>query len=339
MTENPLVAQVRSGESPELRVLAAQGILPIAPSDLIPLQVELAQSDDELTADYARKSLDAVDSRFVAALLTTDASHEVLGYFAETSRDALVLEAVIRRRDTPRVLMVDLARRLPADLQEILLLRQDAIVECPDILRALEENPAASIYSKRRILEYREHLLPRERKARVETTAPVEAAAEELDAADWEEIEKAKDLPKEGELDTSTGLTEGQIRSLPVPVRMKLTRGASRTLRGILIKDANPLVATAVLANAAMSEDEVEQIAASRTVVDEVLAAVARKREWVSRYNVALALVRNPRTQVGVGVRLVARISVRDLKTLRRDRNVSDAVRSQADRLYKIKSQ
>ena len=162
-------------------MLAAQGILPIAPSDLIPLQVELAQSDDELTADYARKSLDAVDSRFVAALLTTDASHEVLGYFAETSRDALVLEAVIRRRDTPRVLMVDLARRLPADLQEILLLRQDAIVECPDILRALEENPAASIYSKRRILEYREHLLPRERKARVETTAPVEAAAEELE--------------------------------------------------------------------------------------------------------------------------------------------------------------
>jgi len=88
-----------------------------------------------------------------------------------------------------------------------------------------------------------------------------------------------------------------------------------------------------------MTEDEVEQIAARRTVVDEVLAAVSRKREWISRYNVALALVRNPRTQVGVAVRLVARISVRDLKSLRRDRNVSDAVRSQADRLYKIKSQ
>lgn len=339
MAENPLIAQVRSGESPELRVLAAQGILPLAASELIPLQVELAKSDDEMTADYARKSLAAVDGRFVAALLATDAPHEVLAWFAETSQDALVLEAVMRRRDTPRILMVDLARRLPPDLQEILLLRQDAIVECPDILKALEENPAVSLYSKRRILEYREHLLPRDRRSPQEAAAPAEPVSAELDASDWAEIEKARELPAEGELDTSTGLTEGQVRALPVPVRMKLTRGASRTLRGILIKDANPLVATAVLANAALSEDEVEQIAASRTVVDEVLGYVARKREWVSRYNVALNLVRNPRTQVGVAVRLVARISVRDLKALRRDRNVSDAVRSQADRLYKIKSQ
>lgn len=339
MAENPLIAQVRSGESPELRVLAAQGILPLAASELIPLQVELARSDDEMTADYARKSLAAVDGRFVAALLATDAPHEVLAWFAETSQDALVLEAVMRRRDTPRILMVELARRLPPDLQEILLLRQDAIVECPDILKALEANPAISLYSKRRILEYREHLLPRDRRAPQEAAAPAEPESAELDASDWAEIEKARELPAEGELDASTGLTEGQVRALPVPVRMKLTRGASRTLRGILIKDANPLVATAVLANAALSEDEVEQIAASRTVVDEVLGYLARKREWISRYNVALNLVRNPRTQVGVAVRLVARISVRDLKTLRRDRNVSDAVRSQADRLYKIKSQ
>jgi len=339
VSENPLVAQVLSGESPELRVLAAQGILPIAASELIPIQVELARSGDELTADYARKSLAAVDGRFVAALLATDASHEVLAYFAETSQDALVLEAVMRRRDTPRILMVDLARRLQPDLQEVLLLRQDAIVECPDILKALEENPTISLYSKRRILEYREHLLPRDRTARQEPEAPGELPAAELDAGDWAEIERARELPAEGELDSSTGLTEGQIRALAVPVRMKLTRGASRTLRSILIKDANPLVATAVLSNAALTEDEVEQIAASRTVVDEVLAAVSRKREWISRYNVALNLVRNPRTQVGVAVRLVARISVRDLRTLRRDRNVSDAVRSQADRLYKIKSQ
>jgi hypothetical protein len=339
VADDPLIAQVLSGESPELRVLAAQGILPLAASELIPLQVELAKSDDEMTADYARKSLAAVDGRFVAALLATDAPHEVLAWFAETSQDALVLEAVMRRRDTPRILMVELARRLPPDLQEILLLRQDAIVECPDILKALEQNPAISLYSKRRILEYREHLLPRERKAPQQAAAPAEPESAELDASDWAEIEKARELPAEGELDTSTGLTEGQVRALPVPVRMKLTRGASRTLRGILIKDANPLVATAVLANAALSEDEVEQIAASRTVVDEVLGYLARKREWISRYNVALNLVRNPRTQVGVAVRLVARISVRDLKTLRRDRNISDAVRSQADRLYKIKSQ
>jgi hypothetical protein len=34
----------------------------------------------------------------------------------------------------------------------------------------------------------------------------------------------------------------------------------------------------------------------------------------------------------------VARLSVKDLKNLARDRNVPDAVRSTADRLYKIKN-
>ena len=46
-------------------------------------------------------------------------------------------------------------------LQEALLLRQDAIVEEPLILDALERNPYLSPFSRRRILEYREHLLPR----------------------------------------------------------------------------------------------------------------------------------------------------------------------------------
>ncbi len=337
MAVNPLVAQVLSGESPELRVLAAQGILPIPADELIPVQVELAGSEDEVVASYAHQALTAVENRFTAAFLATDAPHEVLGYYAERTDDALLIEAIMRRRDTPRILMIGLARRLPADLQEILLLRQDAIVECPEILKALEENPALSLYSRRRILEYREHLLPRDRSAKRPAARP-EAAPLELDAEDWAEIEKVRALPAEGEFESGTGLSEGQIRALPVPVRMKLTLGASRTLRGILIKDTNAIVATAVLVNSALSEDEVEQIASSRTVVDEVLGALARRRDWVSRYNVALNLARNPRTQVGIAVRMVARISVRDLKMLRRDRNVSEAVRSQADRLYKIKS-
>ena len=145
-------------------------------------------------------------------------------------------------------------------------------------------------------------------------------------------------LPAQGDVDNRTGLAESQIRSLPVPVRIKLSKGASRTLRTILIKDSNRLVALAVLVNAALSEDEIEQVASNRSIDDEVLAFISRRREWVSRYGVCQALVNNPRTPVGISVRLVARLSVRELKLLRRDRNVAEPVRSAAERLYKIKS-
>ncbi len=89
----------------------------------------------------------------------------MLEYFALGETHPIILEAIMRRRDVPRHLLVDLAARLTPDLQESLLLRQDAIIEEPEILSSLESNPELSVYARRRIGEYREHLLPRERPA------------------------------------------------------------------------------------------------------------------------------------------------------------------------------
>jgi hypothetical protein len=70
-----------------------------------------------------------------------------------------------------------------------------------------------------------------------------------------------------------------------------------------------------------------------------VLAEIARRRQWVGKYAVARALVQNPRTPIAIALRLVSRLSVRDLRDLSRDRNITDAVRSTALRLYTIKRQ
>ena len=160
---HPLADQVRSGQSRELQLLAAQGILPLSAQELIPLQVELADSESSEISGYAKSSLEELDPNLAATFVATEASEEVLEYFAGNPTHPFVLEALIRRRDVPRHLLVDLARKLTPDLQENLLLRQDAIIEEPEILTALEANPDLSIYSRRKIAEYREHLLLKER--------------------------------------------------------------------------------------------------------------------------------------------------------------------------------
>ncbi|HSM12514.1 MAG TPA: hypothetical protein VLA66_00455, partial [Thermoanaerobaculia bacterium] len=66
---NPLLEQVRSGENEGLVVLAAQGILPLPPEDLVPLQVELAASEDPMLAGFARKSLEEIDPAVARTLL------------------------------------------------------------------------------------------------------------------------------------------------------------------------------------------------------------------------------------------------------------------------------
>jgi hypothetical protein len=332
-----LVEQVLSGASPELEVLAAQGILPLAPEELIPLQVRLTSSANPLIADSARRALAEVEIRVADAFLSADAGELELRWFLLEHADARLGETVLRRRDVPRDLLEEAAPRLSPDLQEALLLRQDAIVERPGILDALERNPRLSIYARRRVQEYREHLLPR---AEQPSEPEPEGVPRVLDLTreDALEIEKVRHLPPQGDVDERTGLSEAQVRALSIPVRIKLTKGASRTLRSILIKDSNRLVSLAVLANAAFSEDEVEQVAGNRSLDEEVLAFISRRREWVSRYGVCRALVLNARTPVGISVRLVSRLSVKDLKSLRRDRNVAEPVRSAAERLYRIKT-
>lgn len=328
---NSLIEQVRSGGNVELRRLAASGLLPLAPEELIPLQVELARSADSEIATLAEGALAALDPRMLARLVDQTSAFEVLAFCADRLRHPVVIEAILRRRDVPRQLLVAMARWLPVDLQEILILRQDAIVEEPAILDALEENPQIAIYTHRRILEYRQHLLPRAAAA----LAIPEISEEAFVAA----IEAVKAEPAAGEFDDHTGLSEAQIRMLPVAARMRLTRGASKPLRNILIRDPVALIAVGVIANNGIPDTEAEQIARNRSVSEEVLAEIATRREWTSKYPIIKALVQNPRTPVVYSIRLVSRLSVRDLRDMGRDRNVPDVVRSTALRLYRIKVQ
>jgi len=333
-----LLDQVRSGTNRQLQLLAASGLLPVPPAELIPVQVELARGRDAEIAERATETLLGLDPRIAGPFLEHHAYESVLSFFAAESSHPGIIEVIIRRRDVPRQVLKDLARRVPPDLQEVLILRQDAILDEPTILQALEDNPQLSSYTQRRIAEYRQHLLPRERGG---TAGPTPAVVEEMEEEDLvitlAAIKRA--LPVEGEVEDQTGLSEGQIRMLPVPARLKLSRGAGRVLRGFLLRDSNTQVALSALLSNNLPEQEVEQIANSRAVAEEILDAIARKREWVSRYSVAKALVKNPKTPLPISMKLINRMAVRDLRDLGRDKNIPDAVRSTALRLYRIKQQ
>lgn len=331
------MARVESGEDPKLALLAAQGLLPIPPEELVPLQVAFAGADDPDLAGLAAASLAALPPDRVTGLIRHGTPQEVLVWFARTRGEPEVLEAVLRRRDVPRELLAELAEKVPARVQEVLLLRQDAILQRPEILDALERNPDLSAYSRRRIGEFRTHLLPQREETEEEPESPREAEPSDEEVLEAIEEAGAEPAGSAGELDHQTGLSEVQIRMLPVPVRRKLARGASKTLRSILIRDPNPQVAVAALSEGGLSDGEVEQVAGNRAVVGDVLEEIARRRDWVSKLKIVSALVHNPRTPAGVAIRLLPRIPIRELSNLARDHNVSSAVRTQAGRLYRMR--
>jgi hypothetical protein len=334
----PLVTEILEGERRELRLLAARGLVPLPPGELVGVQVRLAEGSDEEVAEAAARAILETEPKIVSALVAETPDREILRYLGRHGRNAATIEALIHRRDVPHSVLVELASRVDEDLQEVLLLRQDAIVDHPEIIEALEKNPRLGSYSRRRVREYREHLLRRERRPK-ESTSRLEEEAEALTDGDLAKaIDEVRALPDDGEKDEDlTGLSESQIRALSVAVRMRLARGAPRGLRSILIRDPNPMVATSVLSHNALGEAEIEQIARNRSVVAEVLETIGNQRTWTRKYSIVVALVRNPRAPVAVAMRYLPRLSVRDLEGLGRDRNVPDAVRTTARRLYTMK--
>lgn len=124
-----------------------------------------------------------------------------------------------------------------------------------------------------------------------------------------------------------------RIMMMNIKDRVKLAMKGDREARGILVRDANKIVATAVINNPRITDQEVEKIAAMRTVADEVLRLIGQNRTWARVYPVLHNLVRNPRTPLPTAVTILPRIQTRDLKALVQNRNVSEAVRRQGQRL------
>jgi hypothetical protein len=120
--------------------------------------------------------------------------------------------------------------------------------------------------------------------------------------------------------------------------RMKLGMKGDREARGILIRDSNRVVATAVINNPRITEHEVENIATMRTVADEVLRLIAMNRSWARSYAIIHNLVRNPRTPIPTVIGTLPRIRTKDLQHLMQNRNVPEATRRQAMRLVETRS-
>jgi hypothetical protein len=115
------------------------------------------------------------------------------------------------------------------------------------------------------------------------------------------------------------GMTIGQKLSLA-------TRG-SREERAILVRDSNKVAAVAVLSSPKVTDAEVESIARTPNVAEDILRIIAGGRQWVKNYAIVAALTRNAKTSIAIAMNLLGRLNDRDLRLLSTDRNVADVLR------------
>jgi hypothetical protein len=173
--------------------------------------------------------------------------------------------------------------------------------------------------------------LPSERFEELQTETPEEHAANFKRVIEFEKLEF-------GEVPAERVSLIRRLMFMNVKDRVKLAMKGDREARGILIRDSNRTVATAVIHNPRVTDQEVENIAAMRTVADEVLRLIAMNRNWARSYSIIHNLCRNPRTPIATVIGTLPRIRTKDLKNLSQNRNISETARRQAARLSQARS-
>jgi len=344
-----VIERIESGlYPPEVVETIARGFLPLPQDDLIAVLAFLTRSPAPEIAAAARASLAEIPSRSIHAFASNEsAPPEHLNLLLRASVDPFILEALIRNRAVPDALVAELATVADASVQEVIVINHARILRAPEILDALLANPNLTADVRRRVDETREEFF--EKKARIAALQPAEVDEEQVmlslpDDPIADLLEKAASEPQpdapppalmESEKEDEKKLSIfSQILVMTVSDKVKLAFKGGKTERMILIRDHNKLVCSAVVRNPRINEMEVEAIAGMRNIEEEVLRLIAMKRDWVSKYNIAVTLARNPKCPVGVVLPLINRLTLRDLKGLKDDKGVSETVRTMARKLF-----
>lgn len=303
---------------------------------------------------------------YEAAILNTRTPDQALASLAATTKNSSLLELITINQQrlvrSPAIIDAILgnparsgeAERRARETRQEFFEKERGARQIADELRARGQTAAAEFFEAAELtsaggeLSYEdawiiaEHIevsdadlddswLPAERYEELISETPADVAANVQRVIESERLER-------GEVNTERVSLIRRIMFMNTKDRMKLAMKGDREARSILIRDSNKVVCSAVVKNPRVTEQEVENIAAMRTVAEEVLRLIALNRSWARSYPIIHNLARNPRTPIPTVMNLMPRIRTKDLANLTQNRNVSEAVRRQAYRLQQARS-
>jgi len=333
------------------------GDLPIPTADLLCVLSHAVFTDSPLSGK-ALETLAGLPSYIVMGAISGPVeTADVLGLVLLHRHEPELLEAALLNGTLTAEWMERAIPALPERHLEIALNNQVLWIQRPTILDALETHPAGTTNLKRRITEFRKEVLGQldssGAKERIEILDDVDSGA--LDKA-WSELP----LPTEDESQGAHGpvpqardtaqVAVQAVQRVPPPQQhgtlaqriMKLAPNQKIVLalrggkeeRTILMQESNRLIQVNIVRNGRITEGEIAHIAQMRTAHEEVIRIISNNREWTRKYQILKNLVSNPRTPLPIALSLIGRVNEFDLKHMSKDRNIPDALRREAQRLF-----
>ncbi len=339
--------QILGGEaSPQVKDAASRGLLTFGPSEMLRSLSVLSREEDETIRSQALETTrDLPRSILTGAASDPDTGPEVLGYINNSfpgDEDLLVILATNPGSGTE--ILIALAGSPMVKVLEALGRNQEKLRHEPGLMDRLLENASFPDH-------LRGYLLEEQKRQAAPAGAPMaglEFEEEEVPEKEFPEVLVREYDEEDGKLSfEKRKAVEVKrrksiyqlVREMNVGEKLVLATRGNKEARMLLIREANKQVAIKVLEGPRVSDAEAEAYAKMTNVSDDVLRAIAKKREWIRKYGILKALAFNPKTPVGVSLPLVSKLSIRDLKFMGRNRNIPEVIRRTADRLFKMRSE
>ena len=129
------------------------------------------------------------------------------------------------------------------------------------------------------------------------------------------------------------GTLAKQIASMGLPEKMRLAQSGNKEARTLLSREPNKLILTSILQNPRISDQEILRFAKEKTLPEEILTLLSKRKEWMKKYPVRLALAQNPKTPLPLSLRLLRTFRDLDLRRIARSKDVSVHVASGARKI------
>lgn len=355
----------------EQKLILAKGLLPLDPEMLAVALVFLMKDSNTTISTTARDTILELPLSIISNLATNRHTHpDALDMLSRLRiGDDLILEAIVLNPVTSDETISYIAKHGSLKIVDIVANNQERMLRYPLLIRSILENPNTSPFVRMRLEMYVQEQ-KEQQKAKEEAAASAAAIHAEIaqtkavetkegtssstasptaTRAATTEIKPAEKQPKpaarvtdeeairlfeeDESIDEAGFSIQHKVQNMTVSERIKLAMQGNREERMYLIREMNRLVALAALHSPKTTEDEIEQIAKMKNVIDDVLREIGNNREYLQNPAIRKALIENPRTPIGVSLTLLKYLTEKEIGGLSRNRNIPEAIRSAAHRM------
>ena len=336
-----------------MQMMAARGLAPLPPKEMITALYQLAQpwtleGEDHpplpSTAVDARKTSGTLPDGILAGVLGQPLDPRILEFFARklTARGEL-LQSVLFNRAVADETFAHLASVCAEPELAIIARNEERLLRHTPIIAALYLNPKTPMSVALRAVELAvrngqvvdipefegiKESVQGEQAKRVASGDEDEVFRQAVaEGADYVP-EPYKDEAIDTDFDAAMNETDEKkknlkISELSIPGKIRLAMVGNAFARSILVRDSNRPVAMAAITSPQVGDNEVLKYAANRALSSDVVSYIARQRGFTRLYGVKFALVLNPKTPLPTSMNFLNFLTVRDLRSVAKSKSIS----------------